>query len=310
MRTLLCSLIAVLPAVALGQQPPEEREKPQPQRVQQDEKPQKDTMTKDPLAPAGARAICCRADKVIGSNVMDATGKQIGTIKDLAIDPGDGRIAYGVLSFGGFLGLGDKYFAIPWASLKAEADGTYRFDVTEEKLKEADGFDKNNWPDMASAHWARTTQERFGQRAGEPGAGHAAAERKGAAAGTTGAQRIVQGTQLIGAAAKDGKQESLGTLKDLLLDRENGRVNCVVLSTGGGLLGAGSKLVAVPFMRVTIQPQEDDSTEPREVKSVVVNVEREQLESAPNFTDRDWPQEDDRDFIAAVYEFYNVPMPH
>ena len=51
---------------------------------------------------------------VIGSKVVNRENEDLGKIKDLVLDAGAGRIAYAVLSFGGFLGVGDKYFAIPW----------------------------------------------------------------------------------------------------------------------------------------------------------------------------------------------------
>src|SRR6202167_4889836 len=60
---------------------------------------------------------------VIGSKVVNAQNENLGTIEDLVIDAGAGRIAYAVLSFGGFLGMGDKYFAIPW--------NAFRFNLSE-----------------------------------------------------------------------------------------------------------------------------------------------------------------------------------
>jgi sporulation protein YlmC with PRC-barrel domain len=55
---------------------------------------------------------------VIGSKVVNAQNEDLGKIEDLVIDAGAGRIAYAVLSFGGFLGMGDKYFAIPWNAFR------------------------------------------------------------------------------------------------------------------------------------------------------------------------------------------------
>ena len=60
---------------------------------------------------------------VIGSKVVNQQGEDLGTIEDIVVDVDVGRIAYAVLSFGGFLGMGDKYFAIPWEA--------FRFDVTD-----------------------------------------------------------------------------------------------------------------------------------------------------------------------------------
>jgi sporulation protein YlmC with PRC-barrel domain len=90
------------------------------------------------------------ATTMIGSNVVNPAGEQLGNLKELVIDLEDGRIAYAVLSFGGFMGLGDKLFAIPWEALMLNAkDRTFVLDVDKEVLKEAPGFDKDRWPENA-----------------------------------------------------------------------------------------------------------------------------------------------------------------
>jgi hypothetical protein len=72
------------------------------------------------------------------------------------IDVPTGRVAYAVLSFGGFLGMGDKLLAIPWRALRIDPPN-HRFilDVDKEMLKRAPGFDKDQWPSMADEQWAR-----------------------------------------------------------------------------------------------------------------------------------------------------------
>jgi hypothetical protein len=66
-----------------------------------------------------------------------------------------GRIAYAVLSFGGFLGIGSKLFAIPWSALTLDArEKRFVLDVSREKLERADGFDKDSWPAMGDTAWA------------------------------------------------------------------------------------------------------------------------------------------------------------
>ena len=71
------------------------------------------------------------------------------------IDVPTGRVAYGVLSVGGFLNLGDKLFAIPWSALLLDtANHCFRLDVFKERLEKAEGFDKDAWPTMADRRWA------------------------------------------------------------------------------------------------------------------------------------------------------------
>jgi sporulation protein YlmC with PRC-barrel domain len=106
-----------------------------------------------------------QATTIIGNKVFNRSGEQLGTLKELVIDLEDGRIAYAVLSFGGFLGQGDKLFAIPWeAFILNPKDRTFILDVKKEMLKEAPGFDKNHWPDNAQyeAGWLLDIYEYYG----------------------------------------------------------------------------------------------------------------------------------------------------
>jgi len=64
----------------------------------------------------------CSASEIIGQSVVNPEGESLGKINDLAIDGDAGRVAYAVLSFGGFLGMGDKLFAIPWSALERSTE--------------------------------------------------------------------------------------------------------------------------------------------------------------------------------------------
>ena len=101
-----------------------------------------------------------KGSKIIGKSVQTMKGKEIGEIEDLAIDELDGRVRYAVLSFGGLLGLGEKYFAIPWEALRLSDDKQhFALAVTEKELEKAPGFDKNNWPDFADPVYYATIYE-------------------------------------------------------------------------------------------------------------------------------------------------------
>ena len=95
-----------------------------------------------------------RARDIIGSNVINLEGQQIGTITNLVIDIDTGKIVYAALEFGGFLGLRDKLFAVPWQSLAAvPAEGLFILDQSKKTLQKAPGFPKNNWPDIGNKKW-------------------------------------------------------------------------------------------------------------------------------------------------------------
>ncbi len=96
------------------------------------------------------------ADTLEGNNVKNAAGDDLGTIEHIMLDVPMGRIAYAVLSFGGFLGMGDKLFAIPWSALTLDTeDKCFVLDVDAEDLKQAPGFDKDHWPSFADERWAK-----------------------------------------------------------------------------------------------------------------------------------------------------------
>ena len=78
------------------------------------------------------------SDRVEGTPVRRSSGEKIGTIERLMIDKVSGSVAYAVLSFGGFLGIGQKHAPIPWARLAYErALGAYHLDLTDEELSRA-----------------------------------------------------------------------------------------------------------------------------------------------------------------------------
>jgi len=86
------------------------------------------------------------SDRVEGTPVFRPGGKRIGTIKRLMLDKRHGTVAYAVMSFGGFLGFGDDYYPLPWALLTYdETLGGYKVDVTDDQLKGAPKFARDNW---------------------------------------------------------------------------------------------------------------------------------------------------------------------
>jgi sporulation protein YlmC with PRC-barrel domain len=103
------------------------------------------------------------ARMVIGNNVVNADYEEIGKIEDLALDASAGRIAYAVLSFGGFLGMGDKYFAVPWNAFSFNLPmSRVVLNVEKKLLEKAPGFDKDNWPNMADATWGTGIHKHYG----------------------------------------------------------------------------------------------------------------------------------------------------
>ncbi len=103
------------------------------------------------------------ASKLSGNRVRNLQGEELGTIEELMVDLSNGRMAYGVISVGGFLGMGETLFAVPWDALKLTDDGSeFILDVDKDKLKQAPSFEKNNWPDMTATEWGKIIHLYYG----------------------------------------------------------------------------------------------------------------------------------------------------
>lgn len=104
------------------------------------------------------------ASTLTGDRVRNSAGEDLGQVEQIMIDIPSGRVAYVVLSFGGFLGIGDKLFAVPWNALRID-EGEHEFvlDVDRNTLENAPGFDKNAWPDMADTSFGTTVHQHYGK---------------------------------------------------------------------------------------------------------------------------------------------------
>lgn len=96
------------------------------------------------------------AETLIGNAVFNPEGENLGTIREFMIDMDTGEIDYAVLSFGGFMGIADKLFAVPWRALKLDTEHhRFTLKISSAVLKDAPGFNKTQWPSMADELWAR-----------------------------------------------------------------------------------------------------------------------------------------------------------
>lgn len=103
------------------------------------------------------------AGTLIGDDVYNTKGEELGDIKEIMLDTQSGTVVYAVVGVGGFLGMGDKLFAIPWKALKLDpTEKRFILDVSKERMKDAPGFDKDHWPDMADSRWNQEIRSFYG----------------------------------------------------------------------------------------------------------------------------------------------------
>ena len=99
------------------------------------------------------------SEDVEGTDVYDSTGKNIGEVDHLMIDKLSGRVAYAVISFGGFLGLGHSHYPVPWGALKYDTSlGGFRTSINQQQLKDAPEFSDDAWGDRS---WETRTHQHY-----------------------------------------------------------------------------------------------------------------------------------------------------
>jgi sporulation protein YlmC with PRC-barrel domain len=105
------------------------------------------------------------ANDLGGEKVFNLGGEHLGKIEDFMVDMESGRIAYAVLSFGGVLGIGDKLFAVPPEALMLdEKNRCFVLDVDKGTLRDAPGFERNRWPDLADPTFGARVYSYYGRK--------------------------------------------------------------------------------------------------------------------------------------------------
>ena len=105
------------------------------------------------------------ADTLVGNDVYNEQGEDLGDVKEIMLDMSTGRVSYAVLSFGGILGMGEKLFAVPWDALTLDTvNKRFTLNVKKDRLENAPGFDKGSWPNMADQTWAKGIHDYYGTK--------------------------------------------------------------------------------------------------------------------------------------------------
>lgn len=108
-----------------------------------------------------------RVSELMNANIHNAKGDAIAEIHDLVLDPTSGDVRYVAVTYGGFLGLGDKLFAVPFDAINCRVNPEERdehilsMNVTEKQLEGAKGFDQENWPNFADKNFTRELDQRY-----------------------------------------------------------------------------------------------------------------------------------------------------
>lgn len=222
-----------------------------------------------------------KASEVIGAKIFNTNGEDLGEIKDVVFDENKGGIAYGVLSIGGWLGIGDDVSVVPWNEIKqskSDSPGFVLSNLDKSKLKGAPHFANDSWPDF-NDDWNSKTANYYGVQ-GE--------KLKG--------MKLVRASNVMEAKLWNQGAEKIGSISDLLVALHQGKVAYGILSVGEWA-NQGDKLVAVPWDLI----RQSESASP----GYVLNVEKSKLNVETFFEKNTWPNYNDQAWNAQTYGYYN-----
>jgi sporulation protein YlmC with PRC-barrel domain len=214
--------------------------------------------------PGAAR---CKASQLVGLQITNSKNESLGEIQDIVLDNGNRHIAYAVVAFGGTLGMGEKYFAMPWRLIEISQRSTNdmpraTLGLDQATLKAAPGFDKSKWPDMATATWAKQVDAYYSARNEKLPTGGAAEPKGSGLDGKSGVARLPTSkafvyrrlSKLIGMDVVNTQYKKLAYVEDLVVESKFATVDGVLLSFGG-TLGFGEQIALVPSEALALDQQ-------------------------------------------------------
>ena len=153
----------------------------------------------------GPGPVLMGAASLLGEKVVNMQEHNLGDIKEIMLVMRSGRVAYAVLVFGGFFGMGEKLFAVPWEALKLDTtNNRFVLAADKERLKAAPGFDAHAWPDMSDVAWARQIHTFYGTDPSSKGGMETFVPVDGMVAGVERGAGASKGTPMGGAPTESG----------------------------------------------------------------------------------------------------------
>jgi sporulation protein YlmC with PRC-barrel domain len=222
------------------------------------------------------------SDKVEDTPVYNPKGERLGKVHHLMIDKYTGQVAYAVMSFGGFLGIGEKYHPLPWKMLTYDTrfDG-YVVDLDRDRLEKAPSYTPSHIPNWSDRSYTARLDEYW---------------RGGYTAGlaTDETDRLISSEKVEGTPVYDRNGKRLGKVDHLIIDKYTGQVAYAVMSFGG-FLGIGEKYHPLPWKMLTYDTH---------LGGYVVDLDRNRLENAPSYDSAVAPDWSDRSYTARIDEYW------
>lgn len=236
--------------------------------------------------PEDTRADLQKATALRGMAVKNAKGEDLGWIRDLAINIHGGRVLYAAIGHGGSLIQSEKLTAVPFHVGRFETpkdrpphEKNFILDVDKAAFEKDPGFNRDDWPNTADQNTVAGIRVKVGR----------VVDVNVDVKGKNGKVQLRRATALVGRPFKNTKGETLGTVRDLMINTRN--ENVVYAAVGhGGTLGVGEKLVAAPWDAFEIKTSSGSPAD----EAFVVNLEKSTFDNSPPFNKDNWPTDGDR----------------
>jgi sporulation protein YlmC with PRC-barrel domain len=261
-----------------------------------------------PMHPLSQQEVLHHVDDIHGKEVRNLQGERIGTINSLIVDVEGGKAEFAVLASGGWLGIGENLYAVPWQSfeLRPLTDALF-LNVTEEQLERAPQFDPDALTRFSDRQWTQELHQFYGstphgrtgdrpmrERMDRPDEGRERTPQRQEQPrrrqqrdpddryddAMPGRPQFLRSTAVIGMRVQDTAGENLGRINDLAMDLHTAEIPYAVMAFGG-VLGIAESNLALPWQSFDLRGVE------RNDLILVLDMTREQLQQAPEY-DRNW----------------------
>ncbi|MBA3312418.1 MAG: PRC-barrel domain-containing protein [Planctomycetota bacterium] len=209
-------------------------------------------------------------DDLVGAKIRNAKGEDLGEVEEMVVDVNDGSIRYAVVSYGGFLNLGDKLFAVPLKAMtlrnNEDNESFFIVDIDQQRLEDSKGFDDDHWPNFADKSFTASVNTTYG------------IEDQAESSGKQGA--LYKLSTFDGVNVRDQGNKELGEIERILIDAEQAKVAYLALEVkeeGANAQRDGDALLLVPMNQFTLKTQDDDTF-------LQVSAAADKLRGAPTAT--------------------------
>jgi sporulation protein YlmC with PRC-barrel domain len=208
----------------------------------------------------------------------NAQGENLGEIDHIIVNSQNGQVHYAVLSFGGFMKMGDKLFAYPMSAFKLGNDNKLVLNVDKSELKNAKGFDDRNWPNWNDANYRKGIDRTFKVDPVKEDA------------------PLVRMSWLLDQDINDLSGNEVGEVEDVVVNLKDNKVHYVVAELDDW--GLGDEVYALPVSAFSTKG-----------KDLVLNVPKERINNKFAFEDDRWPNINDEKYVRDMDAYFNTVSP-